>query len=79
MNLLEYYKKSVYEHGYFMCEHDKEHGTDHRKVYDDIYFNDELDYNICADYHSSYDWTEDDEAFLKVLGFEISDFEDYYG
>lgn len=79
MSLFEYYKKSIYEHGYYMCNQDEKYGTDHRNIVEDVYFNDEMDYNICADYHSSYEWTEEDEAFLKVLGFETSDFENYYG
>lgn len=79
MSLLDYYKKSIYEHGYFMSIRDNENNVSHLNIADDVYFNDEMDYNICANYHCSYNWTEEDEAFLRVLGFETSDFEDYYG
>lgn len=80
ISLLDYYKYAIYDHGYFMCERDKKYNTDHRKVDDDIYFNDEMDYNICADYHCHYiggvdDWTEDDIKLLNVLGFTPEDFE----
>jgi hypothetical protein len=84
MSLFEYYKKSIYEHGYDYAERDSKYGTNHRNVDDDIYFNDEMDYNICADYYGSYvggleDWTDEDIDFLKVLGFVPTDFEEYEG
>lgn len=77
MSLLNYYKKQVFEHGYWQCERDKKYGTDNRNVDKDIYFNDEMDYYICADYYgSSVDgFTDEDKKFLAVLGFEEGDFE----
>lgn len=75
-SLFDYYKKQVYEHGYFMCERDKKYHTDNRNVDNDIYFNDEMDYYICADYYgTSVDgFTDEDKKFLAVLGFVESDF-----
>lgn len=84
MSLFEYYKKNVYEIGYYYAERDSKYGTNHKNVDDHVYFKDEMDYNICADYYGSYvgsldGWTEEDTEFLRVLGFETSDFENYYG
>ena len=80
MNLLQYYKKHIYEHGYFMAERDMKQGGNHKDISDDIYFNDEMDWNICADYYGQYVgeekcWTQDDIDFLAVLGFGTGDFE----
>lgn len=74
--LFDYYKKQVYEHGYYMCERDKKYHTDNKNVDNDIYFNDEMDYYICADYYSMAvdGFTDADKKFLAVLGFVESDF-----
>lgn len=84
MTLLDYYKKEIYEHGYYYAERDMRYKTNHKDVSSDIYFNDEMDYYICADYYGSYvggieDWTDEDIDFLKVLGFVPEDFEDFEG
>lgn len=81
MSLLDYYKQNIYDHGYYMSQRDEQYGTDHRDVSKDIYFNDEMDYNICADYYSesANAFTDEDIEFLKVLGFVPEDFEDYEG
>ena len=84
MSLLDYYKKSVYEHGYHYAERDSKYGTNHKNVDNDIYWQDEMDYYICADYYGSYvggleDWTDEDKEFMKVLGFVPEDFEDFEG
>lgn len=74
-DLFSYYKINVYEHGYYMCERDKKYNTDHSKPEEDIYFNDEMDYNICAEYYGmNGDFLEEDKAFLAVLGFVPEDF-----
>lgn len=63
-SLFNYYKKQVYEYH-----------TDNRNVEKDIYFNDEMDYYICADYYSmNGGFTDEDKKFLAVLGFVESDF-----
>lgn len=79
MKLQNYYKQKVYEYGYFMCERDKKYGTDHKNPVGDIYFDDEMDYYICADYYGIYvgeekNWTQEDIDFLAVLGFGTGDF-----
>lgn len=75
-SLFEYYKICVYEHGYYMCERDKKYHTDNKKPEQDIYFADEMDYYICADYYGmNGDFTDEDKKFLAVLGFVESDFE----
>lgn len=84
MSLLDFYKKSIYEHGYFTSIRDNENNISHLDVSNDIYFNDEMDYNICADYYGSYvggieDWSDEDKEFMKVLGFVPEDFEDFEG
>ena len=75
MTLQEYYKKQVAKYGYDLCERGK-------KITDlesDIYYNDEMDYYICADYYGMYvgddrNWCQDDIDFLEVLGFGTGDF-----
>ena len=81
MTLKEYYKLHVFEHGYYEGYKDHRSGSksDAMKCKSDIYFNDEMDYYICADYAGSYvggyeDWTQEDKEFLTALGFEPSDF-----
>jgi len=67
LTLKEYYKKRLAE--------------DYTKDdVDTIYFRDEMDFYICADYYGSYiggieDWTEEDVNFLYGLGFSPEDFE----
>lgn len=80
MNLKEYYKRKVYQYGYEMACQDLEFSKDHKEPTDNIYYKDEMDYYICADYYGSYvggleDWTEEDKKFLTGLGFEPEDFE----
>lgn len=75
-DLLDYYKKQIYEHGYHICERDKKYGTDNRNVDNDIYFNDEMDYYICADYYGMMgEFSHEDEKLLDTLGFKPEDFE----
>lgn len=81
LSLREYYKSHLYEYAYNKGYDDAKKDTpnpcgDVR----DIYFKDEMDYNICANYYDSYiggveDWTEDDENFMYGLGFVPEDFE----
>lgn len=84
MSLLEYYKKHIFEFGYntaFNNRKDIEKSQAEKKItLDGIYFNDEMDFYICADYYGSYigdekNWTQDDIDFLAVLGFGTGDFE----
>ena len=83
MTLQRYYKIKVYEYGYemgqqdFQFKRDEEHS--HRWATKDIYFNDEMDYYICADYFDIYvgdekNWTQEDIDFLEILGFGTGDF-----
>lgn len=84
MSLFEYYKSHLYEYAYNKGYDDCKKNTPNPMNYqEDIYWNDEMDYFICADYYGSYvggleDWTDEDKEFLRVLGFETSDFGDYY-
>lgn len=80
MTLKEYYKSHVFEYaynkGYDDCKVDKSNPTGDQS---DIYWQDEMDFIICADYYGSYvggyeDWTQEDKEFLTALGFEPSDF-----
>lgn len=76
-DLLDYYKKQIYAHGYYSCEHDKKYGTDHRNVEKDIYFNDEMDYCICSEYYGMMgEFSHKDKELLDTLGFKPEDFED---
>lgn len=80
MTLQKYYKLKVYEYGYEMGKQDYQFERDtHRWATKDIYFNDEMDYYICADYFGIYvgadeNWTQEDIDFLEVLGFGTGDF-----
>lgn len=75
MNLLGFYKQSVYEHGYYMAKRDGVK-KDHENPADDLYFKDEMDYYICAEYLERYGaFTETDEKFLLLLGFVPQDFQ----
>lgn len=75
MTLKDYYKRHIYDMGY-------NDGYEKKKnAVGDIYFEDECDYYICADYYGSYvgdeqSWTQEDIDFLAVLGFGTGDFED---
>jgi len=80
MTLKDYYKSHVYEYaynkGYDDCKAGKANPTGDQS---DIYWQDEMDYILCADYYGSYvggyeDWTAEDKEFLTALGFEPSDF-----
>ena len=80
MGLFEFYKKEIYDHGYFLGQRDIRYHTDHSDISKDIYFNDEVDFFICEDYYGRYiggieDWSEEDKKFLEVLGFTPEDFE----
>lgn len=82
MTLREYYKAHVFEYAYNDGYDDCKAGTPNPMRYqEDIYWQDEMDYYICADYYGSYvggyeDWTQEDKEFLTALGFEPSDFID---
>jgi len=74
MDLKTYYKIHVYDYGY-----NKGYEKKKNILLDDIYFNDEMDFFICADYYGSYvgdvdAWHKEDEAFLRGLGFDKEDF-----
>lgn len=76
MTLFEYYKKAVFEYGYDTAKRGQEASAE----IDGIDYQDEFDWNICADYYGSYvgareDWSAEDIEFLKVLGFTPEDFE----
>ena len=83
MALKDYYKKAVYEYGYdcgWLDRNASPTERPRRNTDSDIYYNDEEDYYICADYYGEFvgaveDWREEDIKFLSVLGFEPSDFE----
>ena len=84
MSLLEYYKKHIFEFGYntaFNNRKDIKKSQAEKKItLDGIYFNDEMDFYICADYYGSFvggvdDWSQEDLEFLHGLGFSPLDFE----
>lgn len=77
MTLLDYYKKAVFEYGYDTAKR----GKALTEETESIDYQDEFDWNICADYYGSYvggkeDLTTEDIEFLKVLGFTPEDFEE---
>lgn len=76
MTLFEYYKKAVFEYGYDTAKY----GEALTEETESIHYQDEFDWNVCADYYGSYvgaleDWSAEDIEFLKVLGFTPKDFE----
>lgn len=85
MSLLNYYKKHIFEFGYNVAFNTrnkdiKQSQAEKEKTLDGIYFNDEMDYYICADYYGSFvgsvnDWAQEDIEFLHGLGFSPLDFE----
>lgn len=81
MNLKDYYKTHVYEYAYNRGYDDGKKATPNPTGdVDDIYWQDEMDYILCADYYGSFvggieDWTQEDIDFLKALGFMPEDFE----
>lgn len=81
MTLREYYKAHLYEYAYNKGYDDgiENDLPDNCGDQHDLYWQDEMDYCICADYYGSYvggleDWTTEDKEFLTALGFEPSDF-----
>lgn len=55
MTLLDYYKAHCYEYAYNKGCDDYMKGNPNTYSYqNDIYWNDEMDYYICADYYGSY-------------------------
>lgn len=85
MSLFEYYKSHLYEYAYNRGYDDYMEGNPNPcSDQSDIYWQDEMDYCICADYYGSYvggieDWSDEDKEFMKVLGFVPEDFEEYEG
>lgn len=85
MSLFEYYKSHLYEYAYNKGYNDYMKGNPNPcSDQEDIYWKDEMDYNICADYYGSCvgsieDWSDEDKEFMKVLGFVPEDFEDFEG
>lgn len=83
MNLIEYYKTHLYDYAYNCGYNDAKKGNqDHIHSSKDIYWNDEMDYYICSDYHDLYigcfeEWSNEEVRFLNALGFETSDFDLY--
>ncbi len=81
MNLKEYYKTHLYEYAYNKGFDDGLKNTPKPTGdMEDIYWQDEMDYILCADYYSCFvggfeDWSDEDLAFLRGLGFEPEDFE----
>lgn len=79
--LFNYYKQHTFEYGFntAFCDRDNDIAVSIKKkknTLDGIYFNDEYDYYVCADYYGSYgEFSDDDKKFLAVLGFVPSDFE----
>lgn len=78
MALKDYYKEAVYHYGYDMGWLDKSKTERLRHdVSKDIFYKDEVDYYICADYLSLYgEFSEEDKKLLEVLGFSEEDFEE---
>ena len=82
MNLKDYYKTHIYDYAYNNGYNDKSADSqNHIHSSEDIYFNDEMDYYICADYYGCFvgsvdDWTDEDIKLLNVLGFTPEDFEE---
>lgn len=86
MNLKIFYKKKLYEYAYEKGWKDKERSDKGEGVWfknpgADIHFEDEIDYNICAEYYGQYvgdvnNWSMEDVKFLWGLGFCIFDFEE---
>lgn len=81
MTLQEYYKREVAKYGGFVAIKNKlDSDTQVGNILaDDIYFNDEMDYNICANYYGMYvgadeNWRQEDIDFLEILGFGTGDF-----
>ena len=82
MNLKNYYKSHVYDYAYNKG-YDNSLKKDPHPTGDqhDIYWQDEMDYCIIADYYSSFvggkeDWKEEDKRFLEGFGFTIDDIEE---
>ena len=79
MALKDYYKETVYHYGNDMGWLDCKNETERRRhdVSKDIFYQDEEDYYICADYLSMHgEFSEEDKKFLEVLGFSEEDFEE---
>lgn len=78
MALKDYFKEAVYHYGYDMGWLDKSKTERLRHdVSKDIFYQDEIDYYICADYLSMHgEFSDEDKKFLEVLGFSEEDFEE---
>lgn len=76
MTLKEYYKQRVYEYGYDRGWLDRNKGIErpNRDISGDIFYQDEEDYYIIADYIANYGMTDEDKKFLAVLEYEEKDF-----
>lgn len=86
MTLQEYYKRKLFEYGFHtaFASREKDLKAWSKKMeaeINSIYFQDEMDYYICAEYFGSYvgsvnDWSQEDMEFLHGLGFSPLDFEE---
>ena len=88
MKLQEYYKRKLFEYGFNTAfagrEKDLKAWSEKMKAeINSIYFQNDIDYYICADYFDSYvgdekNWTKNDMDFLDTLGFSTGDFVERY-
>ena len=79
MALKDYYKEAMYHYGYDMGWLDYKNETEHLRhdVSKDIFYQDEADYYICADYLSMHgEFSDEDKKFLEALGFSKEDFKE---
>lgn len=82
MTLKDYYKAHLYDYAYNEgYKGGLAKNANPTGYQSDIYWQDEMDFYICADYYGSFvggieDWTADDINFLKALGFVPEDFEE---
>ena len=82
MTLKDYYKTHLYEYAYNRGYDDGVAKTPNpTSDQSDIYWQDEMDYSLCADYYGmyvgdDYSWTQEDIDFLAGLGFGTGDFID---
>lgn len=80
MALKDYYKERVYHYGYDSGWLDRDKSGTERPRWDiskNIYYQDEEDYYICADYWGMRgEFSDEDKKFLEVLGFREEDFKE---
>lgn len=83
MGLKQYYKIHIFDYGYNKGYNDcgnyhkaveKGESFRHHILSDDIYFNDEMDYNLISDWLGCYEADDDDIKFIEALGYKLEDF-----